>query len=219
MGVADVAAETSQTLDRGLRVLEVLAEQPKGLTVTELAHELQVSRTIVYRLVVTLEQHGLLRRGKDNRCRLGVAALPLARQVQGMVRDAAVPALRRLAEQFNATAHLTLVDGTDAVAVAVVEPARTDVPTGLRAGTRTPVERGVAGKAAVATQADGRPLDPGWVISGGDPVNGGFAVAAPLRGVAGFEASVGVVSMTELDTTIVGPRVVGAAADIAAALR
>ncbi|HSF98083.1 MAG TPA: helix-turn-helix domain-containing protein, partial [Ornithinibacter sp.] len=28
--------ETSQTLDRGLRVLRVLAESPEGLTVTEL---------------------------------------------------------------------------------------------------------------------------------------------------------------------------------------
>ena len=55
-------AETSQTLDRGLQVLEVLADHPEGLTVTQLARELDVSRTIVYRLVVTLEQHGLLRR-------------------------------------------------------------------------------------------------------------------------------------------------------------
>ena len=32
-----MAAETSQTLDRGLRVLEVLAATPNGLTVTGLA--------------------------------------------------------------------------------------------------------------------------------------------------------------------------------------
>lgn len=219
VGVAIVPAETSQTLDRGLRVLEVLAEHPEGLTVTSLAQELEVSRTIVYRLVVTLEQHGLLRRGKDNRCRLGVAALSLARQVQGMVRDAAVPALRRLAEQFNATAHLTLVDGNEAVVVAVVEPARQEAQATLRAGARTPLDRGVAGRAAVATQSEGRPLDAGWVISGGDPAHGGYAVAAPLLGVVGFEASVGVVSMSELDTATVGPKVVAAAADIARALR
>ncbi len=219
LGVIPVPAETSQTLDRGLNVLEVLADNPDGLTVTELAQRLEVSRTIVYRLVVTLEQHGLLRRGKDNRCRLGVAALTLARQVQAMVRDAAVPALRRLAEQFNATAHLTLVDGAEALAVAVVEPARADVHASIRAGARTPLDRGVAGRAAMATRAEGRPLDAGWVISGGDSARGGYAVAAPLLGVVGFEASVGVVSMAELDTAIVGPKVVEAAANIARALR
>lgn len=214
-----MSAETSQTLDRGLRVLEILSDHPAGLTVTELAHALGVSRTIVYRLVVTLEHHGFVRRGQDNRCRLGVAALSLARQVQPMVRDAAVPSLRRLAEQVNATAHLTLVDGAEALAVAVVEPARSEVHVAFRVGARSPLDRGVAGRAAMATRSAGRPLDAGWVISGGDPAHGGYAVAAPLLGVVGFEASVGVVSMTELDTAVVGPRVVAAAADIARALR
>lgn len=43
--------ETSQTLDRGLRVLSVLADSPEGLTVTEVAAALGVSRTVVYRLI------------------------------------------------------------------------------------------------------------------------------------------------------------------------
>ena len=58
-----MSAETSQTLDRGLRVLAVLAGTPNGLTVTELAAAVGVNRTVVYRLVTTLEQHGLARRG------------------------------------------------------------------------------------------------------------------------------------------------------------
>ena len=106
-----MAAETSQTLDRGLTVLELLADSSDGMTVTEIAVTLEVSRTVVYRLVVTLEQHALLRRGIDGRCRLGMAVLALARQVQPVLRDAAVPALRRLADTVGATAHLTVVDG------------------------------------------------------------------------------------------------------------
>ena len=53
-------SETSQTLDRGLRVLRVLADSAEGLTVTELSHRLDVNRTVVHRLVSTLEQHGLV---------------------------------------------------------------------------------------------------------------------------------------------------------------
>jgi len=214
-----MAAETSQTLDRGLQVLEALAAHPEGLTVTELARQLDVSRTIVYRLVVTLEQHGMLRRGGGNRCRLGLAALTLARNVQSMLREAAVPTLRKLAEQLNVTAHLTLVEGEETVVVAVVEPARTDQPAAARPSSRVALDRGVASRTAVATQAEGRPLDEGWVISGGDPAHGGYAVAAPLLGVPGFEASVGVVSMSELDTAVVGPRLVAAAAEIARSVR
>ena len=58
-----MVAETSQTLDRGLTVLELLSDSSDGLTVTEIAARLGVSRTVVYRLVVTLEQHALLRVG------------------------------------------------------------------------------------------------------------------------------------------------------------
>ena len=82
-----MAAETSQTLDRGLRVLEVVAESADGLTVTELASALGIGRTVIYRLVVTLEQHALLRRSPDGKCRLGLGVLAMGRQVQPVVRD------------------------------------------------------------------------------------------------------------------------------------
>lgn len=53
-----MTAETSQTLDRGLRVLKLLADTDHGLTVTELSNKLGVNRTVVYRLLATLEQIG-----------------------------------------------------------------------------------------------------------------------------------------------------------------
>ena len=104
-----MAAETSQTLDRGLRVLEVVADSADGLTVTELAAALGIGRTVVYRLVVTLEQHALLRRSADGCCRLGLGILAMGRQVQPVVRDTALPALRLLADAVGATAILTVV--------------------------------------------------------------------------------------------------------------
>ena len=56
-----MGTETSQTLDRGLQVLELLSDHPEGLTVTDIAAKLGVGRTVVYRLVATLDQHGFLR--------------------------------------------------------------------------------------------------------------------------------------------------------------
>jgi len=67
-----MTGETSQTLDRGIRVLRELAETPSGLSVTELAGRLQVNRTVMYRLLATLEQHALVRRDADGRARLGL---------------------------------------------------------------------------------------------------------------------------------------------------
>lgn len=208
--------ETSQTLDRGLRVLSVLADSPEGLTVTEVAAALGVSRTVVYRLIVTLEQHGLVRRGTDGRCRLGLAVLTLARQVQPLLRDAAMPVLRRLAEGIGATAYLGMVDGQDLLAVAVAEPPRSDVHVAYRLGSRMPLELGAAGRAVLAARtAAGRPLDPPWVVSTGDSP-GSSGIAAPVLGIPGVEAAVGVAVATPPED--VGPRVARAAQEIARAL-
>jgi len=89
--------ETSQTLDRGLRVLAVLAATPAGLTVTQLAAEVGVNRTVVYRLVSTLEQHALVRRDRQGRLHVGLGVLQLSAAVQPVLREAAAPVLRALA--------------------------------------------------------------------------------------------------------------------------
>jgi DNA-binding IclR family transcriptional regulator len=214
-----MGTETSQTLDRGLQVLELLSAHPEGLTVTELAADLGVGRTVVYRLVATLDQHGFLRRSADGRCRLGVAALSLARQIQPMLRDAAVPVLRRLSETLGATAHLTLLDGADGLVVAVMEPARTDVHVALRVGARHPAERSIAGRAALQSRTSGRTVEPQQFVSGQDAQLGGFSVAAPVHGVPWLESAVGVVSLVELDPAKAGPVVVAAASDTSRLLR
>ena len=84
--------------------------------------------------------------------------LRLGRQVHPLVREAALPALRSLAEDIGATAHLTLVDGTEALAVAVVEPTWTDYHVAYRAGFRHPLDRGAAGR-AILTARQGRTTD------------------------------------------------------------
>ncbi|GAA2246125.1 MULTISPECIES: helix-turn-helix domain-containing protein [Streptomyces] len=213
-----MTAETSQTLDRGLRVLKLLADTDHGLTVTELSLRLGVNRTVVYRLLATLEQHALIRRDLGGRARVGLGVLRLGRQVHPLVREAAMPALRSLAEDIGATAHLTLVDGADALAVAVVEPTWTDYHVAYRAGFRHPLDRGAAGKAILAARQ--HPMsDPGYMLTHGELEAGAWGAAAPLLGVTGVEGSVGVVMLAEAVPERVGPRVVDAAREVAEALR
>lgn len=182
--------ETSQTLDRGLQLLTVLAGSDTGRTVTELAHELGVARPVVYRLLATLELHHLAHRGADGRARLGLGILALAGRVQPLLRDAAAPVLRRLADDVGATAHLTVVDGSEALAVAVVEPMWTQLHVAYRVGSRHPLDRGAAGRAVLAARAgDRRP-----VTTDGELQPDAHGVAAAWR-VGALEGSVGVVSL------------------------
>ncbi|HEY9483718.1 MAG TPA: IclR family transcriptional regulator, partial [Micromonosporaceae bacterium] len=60
--------------------------------------------------------------------------------------------------------------------------------------------------------------DPTWVATSGELQPGAHGIAAPVTGVEGLEASVGVISLAPLDPAVVGPAVMTAAATLAAAL-
>jgi len=203
-------AETSQTLDRGLRALEVLAGAHGGLTVTELADRLAVNRTVVYRLVTTLEQHSLIRKDSRGRLHVGLGVLPLAAAVQPVLRDVAAPVLRELAEGLGCTAHLTVADGGEALALAVVEPSWTDFHVSYRIGARHPLKQGAAGKAILLGRSS-RSDSAAYVMTAGELQPGARGLAAPILGLAGLEASVGIVTLGDLDADQVGAKVVAAA--------
>ncbi|MEV6905396.1 helix-turn-helix domain-containing protein [Amycolatopsis sp. NPDC051071] len=206
--------EGSLTLDRGLALLQAVADAGgEAATISELAVAIGASRAAVYRLLVPLSERGLVWRD-GNKVRLGVGLLRLAGQVLPQLREAARPVLRELAEKVGATAHLSVVQGDQAQAVAVVEPSWTSFHVAYRVGTRHPLSAGAAGKAMTL-----RPGGDGWVTSSGELEAGASGVAAPVRGVPGLRASLGVVSLEPLDASVVGPAVVGAAQRLAEVLK
>jgi DNA-binding IclR family transcriptional regulator len=211
-----LGGETSQTMDRGLSVIALLADPAHegGLTVTEMAHELGVGRPVIYRLVASLARHDIVIRRVDGRISLGFGLVHLANAVWPGLRDVATPILRGLAETTGLTAHLTVVDRGEALAIAVVEPRWAGLHVTYREGTRHPLAAGAAGRAILA----GRDGVDKWVPSAGELQPGAHGLAAPVMGAAGLEASIGLVAMAPLDDVRLGPQVQSAAKDLAAAL-
>ena len=208
------AKESSLTLERGLNLLQAVADaESEAPTISDLAAAIGVSRAAVYRLLGPLQNRGLVRR-EGSKVRLGLGVLWLAGRVLPQLRVASLPALRGLAEQVGATVHLTVADGGEAQAVAVVEPSWTSYHVSYRVGTRHPVQRGAAGRAV-----DLPPGGPRWVSSSGELQSGAFGVAAPVRGVPGLRASVGIVALVPLAPEEVGPLVLETADAVAAALK
>ena len=78
---------------------------------------------------------------------MGLGVLHLASAVQPLLRDLALPVLRCLADAIGCTAHLTVADGDEALALAVVEPTWTDFHVAYRVGARHALSAGRAGKA------------------------------------------------------------------------
>lgn len=153
----EISKRGSKTLDNGLTVLETLADAPRGLTTTELAAQLALHRTVVDRLVRTLEHHGLCRRIQGKRIVLGNGLVALANHVEQDLRATARPILEDLAESMQATAHLTIQEGEDAVrALAVIPPRRSRIHVGFREGQMDPRDRGSAGL-AISARLEPRP--------------------------------------------------------------
>src|SRR5512139_2265135 len=113
--------ETSQTLDRGLAVLWLLAENGDGLTAGELADRLSTARAVVYRLLRTLEAHRLIGRA-GARYVLGFGVAELASHLRPRLQATVLPILRRLSEQTNSTALLSVADGDQAMVLVTEEP-------------------------------------------------------------------------------------------------
>lgn len=196
-----------QTLDRGLRVLQLLAAEPAGLTVGELAGRLGVHRAIVYRLVDTLAHHHLVRRGEDGRHRLWTGVTELARGVEPDWRGVATPVLERLAEKLGATATLTVASDGDGVALVVVEPRNTAIHAAYQPGFRHRLDRGASGKAILAGRPR-RPSEPravagarrrGYAVTRGELQPGAVGIAAPVVVGGWADASVGAVAFTDFD--------------------
>src|ERR671916_3517343 len=144
------SANTSLTLERGLRVLRVLAEHPDGLSVSALAAEMGTHRAGIYRLLGPLMDQRLVVRDASGRHTLGVGLIELASRVRSRLQFAARPELQRLADSLEATTALTVRDAGEALVALVVEPRQTDMHITYRTGLRQPIDIAASGIAILA---------------------------------------------------------------------
>lgn len=118
------ARPASQTLDRGLRVLEHITESPTPLSVAEVARDVGMHRSITYRMLRTLEDHGLIGRDDQGRFQAGAGLAVLAGRFTPALRAVAGRHLLKLAVATDKTAFLVVRHGDEAVTIEVVEPRR-----------------------------------------------------------------------------------------------
>ncbi len=97
-----------QSLARGLRILEILADSPKGISVTELAEMLDLDKGSASRLVSTLANYGYAEKDPiSRRFSLGPQVVSLSRSLLSRLplREVAKPFLREPMEKTGECAH------------------------------------------------------------------------------------------------------------------
>lgn len=187
----------SQTLSRGLRALEILADAEAPMTIADLADGLGVHRSNAYRILRALEQHRFVIRDDAGRIRLGPKLAALARGVAPSLHAAATPAITELAYSLGMTGFLTVIDADEVVTLVTVEPSNVSATIARNPGVRHPVHRGAPGHAIEssltaaerkvylgsdefsAPALEARKL--GYALSQNEVIDGVTSVAIPIR--------------------------------------
>lgn len=154
MTAAKKAAPASQTLSRGIRILELLAEAQSALTIDEIAESLGVHRSIAYRLLRTLEDHGLVIRDSAGRMTLGPRMAALAAGVAGDLQAEALPELTAIANELGMTCFLAVLDHDETITLASVEPRHAVASVAQRPGARHPATVGAPSKAMLSVMPE-----------------------------------------------------------------
>lgn len=223
----------SQTLARGLRILDLLADAGRPMSVAELADGLGVHRSVAYRLVRTLEDSSLVIRDAAGTYAIGPHVATLARSVATDLQSAARPELQRLADELGMTAFLVVLDRSECVTLLTTEPRTPVASIAQRPGSRHSVLVGAPGIAIqTLLNADDRlshgitapeadevtaARAAGYASSHGEVIPGVTAIAAPVTGA--MPAAIAVLFVSGDDDRSIGQRVQAAADTITRAVR
>ena len=139
-------------LQRGLQILRAFDRDRTQIAAPDIAKELHIPRSTVFRLMQTLEYMGFLEKvahSSDYRLSIGVLSLGFEFLASLEITELARPILDRLRDDTGFSAHLALRDGGDVVFV-VKAPARTAFASAVNIGTRLPAHGTVLGRVILA---------------------------------------------------------------------
>jgi len=143
-------------LQRGLRLLQLFSESPRGLTAKQVANLSRLPVSTVHRFLANLENTGFLNCGGDGVYHLGIACFAIGHAALGQldIRRLSLPYLQELNQQTRETIHLTVRHGLSAVYVEKLdslEPLRIH----SRIGAAVPLYCTAVGKVMLANMPDG----------------------------------------------------------------
>ncbi|QUO41408.1 IclR family transcriptional regulator [Brevibacillus composti] len=141
-----------KTLDNALDLLTYFTREKRQWGVRELAKEMHVSHTVVYRILATYERYGFVRQeAKTKKYELGFAFL----EYGSILRDnldmtqLIYPVMKKTADATRESVFLTWLDGTEGICLEIAESQQA-VKYAFSVGTRTLLYAGASNKVIMA---------------------------------------------------------------------
>lgn len=119
----NISRYTIHVLAKALDLLDILAQEG-SLSLTELCQRSGQPKSSVFRYLVTLEEHGFVRRSLNSEeYSLGLKLIELGRAVthQFTVHEVALPFMRNLLDTFRETVNLAILEGGTIVYLEILE--------------------------------------------------------------------------------------------------
>lgn len=213
----------STSVERTLRILELLAGSDDALPLATVATSLEIPRSTAYKILRSLVDRGFATVEDGNTYAVGLKAFEVgaAHLRRGNVVDVIAPFLTRVTQRLGVTSHFAVLDGTDVVYLYKEDPPAAAIRLASSLGVRLPAAITAVGKSCLAWQPEAR-LDgyldalsgngtgksrgdlvaqlarvreQGFSTDDGDTADGIRCVAAPIFDLSGPRGAIGVSHM------------------------
>jgi IclR family acetate operon transcriptional repressor len=155
---SDVKTRTGQvqSLTRALAILNIVAENAPGMTLTAIARALGLAPSTAHRLLTTLQEERYVQYDRDNsHWQIGIRAFVTGNGFLSS-RDlvtVARPYMRRMMEESGETVNLAISEGDDVIYMAQIE-SREMMRVYSKPGKRVPLHCSGVGKALLMVMDD-----------------------------------------------------------------
>jgi DNA-binding IclR family transcriptional regulator len=137
---------------RALRILQLVAEAEKPLTLTEIGHELKIPKSTAHGILRDLVEESFLAPAEPGGFVVGLKAFEVGSAHLRLTSavGAVAPELARLTRALNITSHYAVLDGAEAVYLCKEDPPGLGVQLASSVGARLPSHLTAVGKASLA---------------------------------------------------------------------
>lgn len=145
-----------QSIKRAIQILNSFTPQEKELSITELSKRLNLHKSTIHRILVTLEDESLVVKNQiTQKYHLGIKLFELGHLVQDQmeIRAYALPIIKELAQKTEESVDLNILSDGKRVSIEKIESPH-DVRRIIQLGKSLPLHCGGSGKALLAFLPD-----------------------------------------------------------------
>jgi IclR family transcriptional regulator, KDG regulon repressor len=147
-----MASTIIQSLDRGLKIMNILGIADRPLSLNDISGYFDIDRSSIFRLVATLMHNGYVRQDEETKkYSLGFRIMELSGAIgeQTKIETIIRPVIQRVCAATRQNTHLAILDGTEVVFIAVEQP-RDSLSVHITVGTRESAGATALGKALIS---------------------------------------------------------------------